>query len=266
VGTLATRHIAARFGYFNLHDERTFLLSPWGYAVHWAKHYLFSRRSPALMWAAGTLRVLTALRRCRRSSDPTRRAARRRRREALLACARQTGASLRAVVRHARLFARPLESRLRVVLRELWIDRVAVGSLALLLGVLAWLLLGGAAAWTGMFAPILVVAYERLVPKGDPGEAWRCADDTARRIAAIHRARAVVFGHTHQASGCWEGELFLGNSGSWAALPPSDHAAVTERRLIWLKSDPARPEAGLFGGLYVWKDGRLAPRKVRSAG
>jgi hypothetical protein len=152
------------------------------------------------------------------------------------------------------------------VLRELWIDRVAVGSLALLLGVLAWLLFGGIAAWTGMFAPVLVVAYERLVSKGNPGEASRCADDTARRIAAIHRARAVVFGHTHQASGRWEGELFLGNSGSWAALPPSDHAATTERRLIWLKSDPARPEAGRVGGRYGGEDGPREPRPGGAAG
>lgn len=264
VGTLATRHIAARFGYFNLHDDRSFMLSPWGYLVHWTRHYLFSRRSPLLIWAIGTLRILTALRRHRRdsqSSPPNRRRAR----DSLPAYAAQTGASLRAVVRHARLFARPLANSPRRVLRELWVDRVAVVSLALLLGILAKLLLPGIAAWAWIFAPILVVAYARLAPREKINEAWLRVDDIARRIASIHGAVAVVLGHTHRAFGRWEGDLFLGNSGSWAALPPSDQADVTERRLIWLQSDPAHPEAGLFGGLYAWKDGRLMPRQVRPA-
>jgi UDP-2,3-diacylglucosamine pyrophosphatase LpxH len=263
VGTLATRHIAARFGYFNLHDDRSFMLSPWGYAAHWARNYLFSRRSPLLIWAAGTLRVLAGLRRHR--PDPRdHRASRRRLRDGLLACAAQTGASLRAVVRHARLFARPLGNSPRAVLRELWVDRAAIISIAFALGVLALLHLPGIAALAGMFAPIVVVAYGRLAPKAKLNEAWLRIDDTARRIAAIHRARAVILGHTHQAFGRWEGDVFLGNSGSWAALPPSDHAGVAERRLIWLKSDPARPEAGLFGGLYAWKDGSIEPRQVRA--
>jgi UDP-2,3-diacylglucosamine pyrophosphatase LpxH len=264
VGTLATRHIAARFGYFNLHDDRSFMLSPWGYVAHWARHYLFSHRSPLLIWFVGTLRILTALRRHRR--DPrSRPPSRRRTRDSLLAYAAQTGASLRAVVRHARLFARPITNSPRVVLRELWVDRAAIVSLALLLGVLAWLLLPGIAGWAWIFAPIVVAAYARLAPKEKINEAWLRVDDIARRIASIHGALAVVLGHTHRAFGRWEGDLFLGNSGSWAALPPSDQAGITERRLIWLKSDPARPEAGLFGGLYAWINGRVEPRQVRAA-
>src|SRR5262249_32877302 len=146
LGSLATRHIASRLGYFNPHDDRTFMLSPWGYAAHWARHYLFSWRSPALIWCAGALRVIAQLRRHRELQSPGHMnspADRRRRREGLLAAARETGASLLAVARHARLFATPVGSRIRSVLRELWIDRLAVIALSLALSVLAFLFLPG---------------------------------------------------------------------------------------------------------------------------
>src|SRR5262249_42460982 len=138
MGSLATRHIAARFGYFNPHDDRSFMLSAWGYASHWARYYLFSRRSPVLIWLSGVLRVLAQLLRHRHLHclHPTER---RRRREALLAAARQTGAPLLAVARHARLFAEPIGGRILTVARELWIDRMALLVAAIVLAVVVFL-------------------------------------------------------------------------------------------------------------------------------
>jgi UDP-2,3-diacylglucosamine pyrophosphatase LpxH len=266
LGSLATRHIAARLGYFNPHDDRSCLLSAWGYAAHWARHYLLSPRSPVLIWIGGVFRVLAQLRRHRHLHHPGHLASpseRRRRREALLAAARQTGAPLLAVARHARLFAEPMGGRILAVIRELWIDRIAVVVTAILLGVLAWFLLPWPLGLVGFFAPVLFLVYERLAPRTPFDQSWLGVGHVAQRIAAIHRARAVIFGHTHAADGRWEENVFLGNSGNWAALLPDTCAEAKKRHVIWLKSDPARPEAGLAGGLYVFQSGNFVARGVR---
>ena len=70
----------------------------------------------------------------------------------------------------------------------------------------------------------------------------------------MHKARAVVFGHTHMPEGVWEEGVFYGNTGSWSAAyrdvactePISD-----ERPLVWLTF----AEGVLAGGLYAWKNG-----------
>jgi hypothetical protein len=81
----------------------------------------------------------------------------------------------------------------------------------------------------------------------------------------MHGARAVVFGHTHHASGEWEEGRFYGNCGTWA--PSFRDVACTipveaARPLIWLRTD----ETGRFeGGLYRWKDGGLSPAEDEAA-
>ncbi len=53
MGSLATRNLISRMGYFNPHVDSSFMLSTSGYVLHWARYYLFSRRSLALAWAKG---------------------------------------------------------------------------------------------------------------------------------------------------------------------------------------------------------------------
>ncbi|WP_437682752.1 hypothetical protein [Sorangium sp. So ce131] len=260
MGSLACRLLASRMGYFNPHVDSSFMLSAFGYLAHWARYYMFSRRSLVIAWALGALRTLVELVRRR---EPERRASRR---ACLAAAAQETGASLRAVARHARLFARPAEDRLGLVARELWLDRALFGLLALAVTLVWVLLVPGWLAPAALMAPAALVVYERLVPKLPLDATWQRVGRAARQVARAHRARAVVFGHTHTPEGTWEGGLFFGNTGSWSAA--FEDVACTRpvfaaRPLVWLKSEAgAGSAARLSGGLVTWKSGRFERRTV----
>jgi len=258
MGSLACRLLISRMGYFNPHVDTSFMLSIFGYVAHWARFYLFSRRSLAVAWAAGAVRTLIELVRRR---EPEHRI---RRREGIVAAAQETGASLSAVARHARLFARPSEDRLGLVARELWLDRA---GLLLLIGVLTlvWLRLAPPSLALGaLLAPIGLVAYELFVPKIPLGATWRGVSRAARQVARAHRARAVIFGHTHNPEGAWERGVFFGNTGSWSAAFEDIECTrplFAERPIIWLRSEGDR----LSGGLMSWKGGRFEDHSAGDA-
>ncbi|WP_437492701.1 hypothetical protein WME75_18615 [Sorangium sp. So ce1014] len=258
MGSLVCRLLVSRMGYFNPHVDSSFMLSAFGYLAHWARYYMFSRRTLAGAWALGALRTVVELVRRR---EPERRA---RLRECLAAAAQETGAPLRAVARHARLFARPAEDRLGLVARELWLDRAALGLLAVAVALVWLLLVPGWLTPAALVAPAGLVVYERLVPKLPLDATWQRVSRAARQVARAHRARAVVFGHTHTPEGTWEGGLFFGNSGSWSAA--FEDIACTKpvfaaRPLVWLRSEPGSgSSARLSGGLVTWKNGRFEVR------
>ena len=229
LGSVGSRLLVSRLGFFNPHEERSIILTKTGYLLHWARHYLPSRRSIALIWAYGTGRILWSL--VRERIAPCRA----RFRENLRACMRETGASPFAIGRHARLFEPPAEERFVRVARELWVDRALVLCIGALLGVMLLARLALPIGLTGALVPPLLVAlYEHLVPKVPLTETWRRVGRAMRRIAAIHRTRAVVFGHTHHPEGVWENGSFFGNSGSWSAALESEGGAplLGERPLI----------------------------------
>lgn len=250
MGSLCTRNLVSRMGYFNPHVDGSFMLSGVGYVAHWARYYLFSRRSLAITFARGAARTVAEL--IRRRAPGSRAARRENVREAV----RETSSPLAAVARHARLFAPPAEDRIQTVLREFWIDRIALGALTVALGALFFLRARGPLVAGAAVVPALFATYEISVPKAGLGEIWRRVQRVARRVARVHRARAVVFGHTHQAEGAWEGGVFYGNTGSWS--PAYADLACTrlltpERPLIWLRSEGDR----LWGGLVRWAAGRF---------
>ncbi|MCC6556675.1 MAG: hypothetical protein IT372_27255 [Polyangiaceae bacterium] len=253
MGSLACRLLISRMGYFNPHVDGSFMLSAFGYLAHWARYYLFSRRSLAAAWAAGAVRTVVELVRRR---EPARRV---RRRDNLVAAARETGAPVKAVARHARLFARPAEDRLGLVARELWLDRVGLGFIAAAAALVWALVAPGPLALAAVLAPAGLVAYELLIPKQPLGATWRGVSRAAREVARAHGARAVVFGHTHNPEGAWERGVFFGNTGSWSAAFEDiecKRPLHAERPLVWLKTDGDV----LSGGLFGWKAGRFEER------
>lgn len=258
LGSLACRLLISRMGYFNPHVDSSFMLSVFGYLSHWARYYLFSRRSLAMAWALGALRTVVELVRRR---EPERRVLRR---ESLSAAAHETGAPLRSVARHARLFARPAEDRLGRVARELWLDRAILLLLTAVVALVWVLLVPGWLASAALVAPAGLIAYECLVPKPPLDATWKSVSRAARQVARAHRARAVVFGHTHFPEGAWEGGVFFGNTGSWSAAFEDiacTRPVFAERPLVWLRSQAgAGSEARLMGGLVTWTNGRFEAR------
>jgi UDP-2,3-diacylglucosamine pyrophosphatase LpxH len=248
MGSLTTRTLASRLGFMNPHVDSSYMLSAIGYIAHWARYYLFSRHSLMLAFFRGAFHIVVELFRRRYPGS------RGRRRANVMVAARETGAPLAMVARHARLFAPPAEDRLAMVMRELWVDRIALGSLALLLGLVWFLAAHGPLLAGAALGPALFVGYEIAVPKPPLDELWRRVQRVARRVARAHKARAVVFGHTHKPEGVWENGVFYGNTGSWSPAykdlecrePLSD-----ARPLVWLRSDGD----ALTGGLVTWRDG-----------
>jgi UDP-2,3-diacylglucosamine pyrophosphatase LpxH len=248
LGSLTSRLYMARLGYFNPHVDESFVLTAGGYFRHWAKYYLFSKHSQSWIWLSFAMRTLASL---VSNRDP---GSRERRLANIAAAAAETGASLRSVARHARLFAAPGEDILWTCARELWLDR------ALLAGVAA----GSVAAWAlfqhhafGVLAtlgPVAMLAVEVSSPKGTLGDNWRKVQRRARQVAKVHKASAVVFGHTHNPEGMWQEGVFYGNTGSWSAAyrdVECKEPLFEERPLVWLTSD----EGALSGGLCMWKKG-----------
>ncbi|APR76482.1 Hypothetical protein A7982_01829 [Minicystis rosea] len=255
LGSLVARHLAARMGYFNPHVDGSYELSALGYILHWARFYALTRRSLIGAWAIGAVRTVLGVARARLPET------RARRRANLLRAARETGAPLLAVARHARLFAAPVEDRIHLALRVLWLDRVAVAALAIVAAIIGlWGAKGAFAA--AIAAPILFVTYELLAPKEPLDAVWKRVQRAARRVASIHRARAVVFGHTHRAEEAWDDGVFYGNSGSWSAAYRDlecTQPLEAARPFIWLRSDAS----GLLrGGLARWQGGMITLPKA----
>jgi UDP-2,3-diacylglucosamine pyrophosphatase LpxH len=259
MGSLVTRLLASRMGYFNPHVDSSFMLSIFGYLSHWARFYLFSRRSIAVTWMVGAVRILVKLWRRR---DPFRRA---RWRESVTACARETGVSAKIVARHARLFAKPAEDRLLLVAQALRLDRGALLVLALLATV-AWMWFVPAAWPLGLLiGPLFVALYELAAPTMSMESHWKSVSRCAPKVREVHGARAVIFGHTHNPEGAWDQGFFLGNTGSWSAAfrdLACTQPLYDERPLIWLTCNGG---GELHGGLYGWKGGCFEPREVKRA-
>jgi len=257
MGSMGTRLLVSRLGYFNPHDDTSVMLTKLGYLLHWARHYLFSARWLAFIWAFGTARILGRLWRQRRPF------CRARYRGNVMACARETGERVAAVARHARLFEPPAESRFMRVVRELWVDHVLVVLLGAAVGAATLVSVRLPFGLLGALVPLLLFAlYDRVVPKPPLAETWLRVGRVMRNVAKVHGARAVVFGHTHHPEGSWEGDVFIGNSGSWSAAVDDDGPRLGEHPFVWLTSD----EGGeLSGGLFAYRRGVIEPRVVREA-
>ena len=248
MGSLVARHMVARMGYFNPHVDGTYELSALGYLLHWARYYAVSSHSLVVAWAVGAVRTLARLVRARFAPS------RQRKRRALVEAARETGTSLLAIARHARLFAKPAEDRLHLVFRVLWVDRVLLCAASVLTALVVGL--AARSALLGILVgPTVLLVYELAIPKQPLDAVWTSVQRIARRVAAVHRARAVVFGHTHRADGAWEDGVFYGNSGSWSAAfhdPECTRPLDRARPVIWLRSDDG---GRLAGGLARWAGG-----------
>ncbi len=257
MGSLSFRHLVARMGYFNPHVDSSFMLSAREYIAHWARYYARSPHSLAVTWARGAMRVMRELleHRVPRADELIERASER--------SARETNAPLEALREHAKLFAQPSNEHAHSALRELWLDRVALGS-AGLVAIGAASLAGPVATTTAAVGSVAAIAaYELLVPKPPLDDTYRHTARCQREIARIHDARAVVLGHTHQAFAHWEDGVFHGNCGTWSPAFRDAECTVPltdGRPVIWLRS------AGdaLEGGLYHWRRGALLRASVES--
>lgn len=258
IGSIGTRVLVARLGYFNPHVDRSFNMTKTGYAWHWARYYLFTRRSIVALWMYGITCIMTGIVRARQ------RPCRERARTNLVACIRETGARLLATARHARLLESPADSAFGIA-RDLWVDRVFVTLFGMALGITMAVKLGLPWGILGLLLPFVVFPlYNRFAPKPRLAESWERVTNVMHRLASVHRVRAVIFGHTHQPFGRWNEGVFYGNSGSWSAAASTEHGEllIEERPLVWLTTNDA---GDISGGLFAWTRGVFEERAVRGS-
>lgn len=236
VGTLVIEHVIGRLGYFNPNVERSYLLTTRQYLEHWRRYYWRSPRSLLRTFFFGSLRVLLGLLT-----------------ENGLVGRGPRSPELQAAdeAAHASLFAR---WDVRATLRILRLDRML-----LFLGLLIAACLLVFSPAVGLCTALLVVgAYRSVYPQRshDLSEIVLESQQIARRIARIYGVRAVIFGHSHEASGRVEAGVFYGNSGTWVPMHHDIACTVAvepSRPLIWL-----RDEGGVLrGGLYHLQGGQL---------
>ncbi len=271
MGSLAFRHLVHRMGFFNAHDDRSFMLSIPAYAAHWARHYLFSKRSLALTWFVGALRTVAALVRARPSA--------RLQRTIADAAARDVGRYVEAEAlpreaaqRHAALFAETADSKLGRVMRELHLDQV-ICLLVAALGVLLWAFAHARALGVAMIA--LAAAFPVLQQWASPKRALlddaRTVDALARRLADVYPTRAVVFGHTHIPHAVHDRGVLVVNSGAWTPPieetdAPDDTPVSRGRPFVWLTREAGDAQAPLEGGLFRLRGGEILEVPSRSVG
>lgn len=258
IGSIGTRMLVARLGYFNPHVDRSFNLTRWGYALHWLRYYLFTPRSIAAVWLHGVACIATRIMRTRERHRASREQARRN----LMACVRETGARLLPVARHARVLERPADGPWEIA-RDLWVDRISVLLASSLFAIVLATWVGLPSGVAALLLPFVTFTfYDRWGPRPCLAESWENVTNVMHRVAKIHHARAVIFGHTHHPFGAWNDGVFCGNSGSWSAAvcTVTGELLIDERPLIWLK---VHDDGELEGGLYAWRRGAFEERAVR---
>ncbi len=260
VGSLAFRHLISRMGFFNAYDERSFLLSVPSYFGHWARYYLFSRRSLALTWFLGALKVVSKLLRSRPKAEVLA-AIRDQAASSRAAYAKLLTLDARAITKHAELFAEPADADPQRVVRELRLDHAALAVVGV-----AGLVTAAFKPKLGLFMALGAlaagVAYELIAPRRPLHDEYEQIDDVARSIAKIYDARAVVFGHTHIPHAEVQDGVIYANSGSWA--PPVDETDLESdnppgKPVVWLRRPEGARDGKVEGGLYRLKDGALLP-------
>ena len=267
LGKLAFRRTGSRMGYFNPYYEETFYISPVKTVAHFLRHYAFSRRHIARTWLFGSITTLADIARARAHA---REAAPRQETERIAhanaRAAEETGVTLAVIEATHALGARPAETTMLPIARELWIDRFVYGGFFFVATLLA-LALAGAALASIVAAALLVaiVAYEIAMPKPDI-RTYDSAPPEVTRILDLHGVRAMCLGHTHRPFGIWdERARFYGNSGSWcpAFLDVMCEKPILDGRpFLWLTTEGDR----LWGGLHFWRDGAMVvePGAVRA--
>ncbi len=264
-GSAGYRHVLGSIGTMNPHNNNSYLLGGLtGYLRHFFRYYFGRRRSLVKSWLMGSVRCARHMLTQRVDHTEPGTAVRW---EGLARLAGQTGLSTHQLRRLRNLGARPLSDRPYPIWRELWLDRVALVTAALVLTGLVALV---APVWITLAAAALVVAglitYEGLAPDNDLDAYQAGLTSKAAHITRITGDSVVVFGHTHRPLRVrLSGGGTLINTGSWApsfADPECTRPVDSHRTFAWIRTAEGRPTKA---SLLTWSDDQMAVFDPRPA-
>ncbi|MCC6746075.1 MAG: metallophosphoesterase [Deltaproteobacteria bacterium] len=218
MGNLSNRRMMSRMGFFNPHAS-DYILNVFRYVAHWFRHYAFSRRSLVLPWFFGSLSTVAAL-----LTTKGRQQRHRLDYRALLAAQAERGhmplPEVKVINRLRRL---PIAGRLYRVIREFWLDRLAIA--VLMTGGTIALALVPIPLWIKLMVPLssfplVYFVYEWFAHGENIFNVEQECHKAALELGRLLMTRVVTFGHTHVpgVKPLLPGVSYV-NTGTWAAVP-----------------------------------------------
>jgi UDP-2,3-diacylglucosamine pyrophosphatase LpxH len=217
MGNLSNRYLLSRMGFFNPHAS-DYILNVFRYAAHWLRHYAWSRHSLVLPWLWGSLVVMATLLNLKRKLLPTPPA----QVAGLVETARRYALGGDTIAALWGLQRPPITERFFRIVREFWIDRLAI-ALLMTGGTIA-LALVPIPLWIKLMVPLssfplLYFIYEWLARGDTIFSIEKRLPGFARKIAALLPTQVVTFGHTHvpRQIPLDDGVAFV-DTGTWAPI------------------------------------------------
>jgi hypothetical protein len=245
MGNLSNRYLMTRMGFFNPHAS-DYILNLFHYVAHWLRWYAFSKRSLIGNWFWGSLLVLWELFKQKRRMIRAPAGYAKRMQEA----ADRVGLPRKTVDRLAKLQPMPITGKFFRMIREFWLDRVAL--IAFMAGGTVALALVPIPLWIKLMVPLtgfplIFFIYEWLARGDSIFTIEEQIPKDAAMVAEILKPRFVVFGHTHRP--CMiplSNTASYINTGTWAP--------------IWQDEDRSRLVPGLRNyALLKFRDGGGPP-------
>lgn len=217
MGNLSNRFLMTRMGYFNPFAT-DYIRNLFSYLWHWLRFYAFSRRSLAGPWLWGSIVVLGKLLATKKRQLRTPRV-----------CAadfaeigQQASLPRETIERLATLQRPPITNRLYRMLREFWLDRLAL--FLLMVGGTITLALVTVPLWLKLMVPLsvfplLFFLYETFAHGETVLGVERELLGVARQIAALVDAPIITFGHDHVPRLLpLDGRAIFVDTGTWAPI------------------------------------------------
>ncbi len=230
MGNLSNRRLMSQMGFFNPHAT-DYILNIYRYAAHWLRHYAFSRRGIAINWLVGSIEVMAMLLRTKRQMmrHPPDQA------KLIAEQSERSGVSVDKLEALDKLKRVPITNRWYRVVREFWVDRLAIGTI-MAGGTIALALLP-VPLWVKLMVPLssfplLFLIYEWFAHGENVFTHEKEARVHAQKIADLLPSQLVVFGHSHEPvlMPLRRGLTYV-NTGTWAPR--------------WRRADPKRLTSGL---------------------
>jgi len=222
MGNVSNRYLTSRMGFFNP-NASDFILNVYEYVAHWWRYYAFKGRSLVVAWFVGSIRVLVRTLRTKRKvlSDPPDYETH------LAKYAERTDLSVKTLKRLDRLRKKPISDRVYRIVREFWLDRLAI-AVGMVWGTIVLSLLS-IPLWAKLMIPLAVFplvyfAYEWFAHGETIFSVQRHARRVAAEISTTLPVKVVTFGHTHEPEllPIAPGVTYV-NTGSWAPWFEKSH-------------------------------------------
>ena len=195
MGNISNRYLLGKMGTFNPYAS-DYIMNLYAYVSHWLRHYALTRRSILIPYITGTVLVMKQMldfrRRLLRPPPGYR--------QRIYRVGERVGLSEGLMLWLARRQRAPITEHFFRVVREFWVDRIAI-SLFMLLGT-AVLALVPIPLWVKIMVPasafpLAFFIYESLARGDDIFTIERRFPEVARDIARTLGVKVVTFGHTH---------------------------------------------------------------------